>query len=139
MEYQVALELNPEAEDVRFIQDGLTAYNLQFAPPNPFVPLSVLVRDAGGTLVGGLLGGTFWGWLQIDYVWFNESARHQGLGERVVAMAEQEARTRGCHHAFLDTESFQARGFYEKQGYVVHSILEDFPTGDSRIYLQKEL
>jgi hypothetical protein len=31
--------------------------------------------------------------------------------------AEVHARERGCHSAWLDTFSFQARGFYEKLGY----------------------
>jgi hypothetical protein len=31
--------------------------------------------------------------------------------------AEIRARERGCHSAWLDTFSFQARGFYEKLGY----------------------
>jgi hypothetical protein len=46
---------------------------------------------------------------------------------------------RGCRHAYLDTFSFQALGFYEKQGYAVYGQLENFPTGASRYFLKKTL
>jgi hypothetical protein len=54
-------------------------------------------------------------------------------------MAEAEAVRRGCHGAQLDTYSFQAQGFYEKLGYAVFGIVEDYPSGHSRIYLSKRL
>jgi hypothetical protein len=45
----------------------------------------------------------------------------------------------GCHHAWLDTFSFQARPFYEKQGYRVFGVLPDYPTGQTRYFLTREL
>ena len=38
------------------------------------------------------------------------------VGTRVLRQAEEEAVRRGWHAARLDTASFRARGFYEKQG-----------------------
>jgi hypothetical protein len=37
----------------------------------------------------------------------------------------------------LDTYSFQARGFYERLGYAVFGTLDDYPPGQSRIFLHK--
>jgi hypothetical protein len=39
----------------------------------------------------------------------------------------------------LDTMSFQALPFYQKQGYTVFGILEDLPEGHRRYYLRKDL
>lgn len=42
----------------------------------------------------------------------------------MLLQAEQEAIARGCRGAWLDTYSFQARGFYERLGYAVFGILD---------------
>jgi len=51
--------------------------------------------------------------------------------------AEQEARTRGCHAAYVDTFSFLALDFYQKVGYTIFGTLEAFPTGHTRYFLKK--
>ena len=52
--------------------------------------------------------------------------------------AEEEAKRMGCLHALVDTFSFQARPFYEKQGYRLQMTLDDFPMkGMQRHYLSK--
>ena len=126
--------------DVEFVHNGLRGYNALHAPPD-FAHLYVFLRDEHGALVGGLLGGTFWGWLAVDILWIDERYRGQGYGERLLAAAEAEGRRRGCVHVQLDTLSFQARPFYEKLGYRVYGELEDYPagTGHKRYYLTKQL
>ena len=57
----------------------------------------------------------------------------------MLAAAEAEALRRGCRGARLFTYSFQARGFYEKHGYTVFGVLDDFPPGHSQIWLRKTL
>jgi GNAT superfamily N-acetyltransferase len=137
--YNLALEAAPSSEDTRFIHDRLRDYNLLHAENDNHQPLVVFLREANGSLVGGLLGGTYWGWLHVDILWIHEKLRHQGYGHRLLAAAEQEARRRGCHHAHLDTMSFQALPFYEQQGYTIFGELNDIPTGHSRYFLKKEL
>jgi GNAT superfamily N-acetyltransferase len=137
--FQLALEDAPRPEDVDVIHSGLQAYNLRRAVPSDYSALTVMVRDADGAVAGGLLGGTFWGWLHVDILWLHERARGQGLGRRLLRLAEDEARRRGCHHVFLDTMSFQALPFYLKQGYSVWGELPDFPIGHTRHFVQKAL
>jgi iron complex outermembrane receptor protein len=48
-------------------------------------------------------------------------------------------RKRGCHSAYLDTFSFQAKPFYERCGYEVFGVLEDFPKGHQRFFMRKSL
>lgn len=45
---------------------------------------------------------------------------------------------RDCHSAWVDTFSFQARGFYEKLGYTVFGQL-DYPPEHRRFFLEKRL
>ena len=53
--------------------------------------------------------------------------------------AEEVARERGCIGMWLDTFSFQARGFYVKPGFTVFGTIDDYPIGHRRFYLSKRL
>jgi len=128
----------PSPDDLQTITDGLNAASAGFAPPYEKRPLTLLCRE-DGRLLGGLVGSTVWGWLYINLLWVDKSRRGAGLGRKLVLAAEAEAVRRGCHAAFLNTFSFQARGFYEKLDYTVFGQLDDFPPGHQRIYLQKRL
>jgi GNAT superfamily N-acetyltransferase len=101
------------------------------------VRLVLLLRDADGTIRGGLLGYTHWNWLFVSHLWVHEPLRGRGLGRELLGRAEAEAAARGCRNAHLDTFSFQARDFYESRGYVVFGTLDDYPPGHSRYFLQK--
>ena len=73
----------------------------------------------------------------VDGLWVGEGWRGGGLGRALMARAEDHARARHCHAAWLDT--FQARGFYEKLGYESFGVLDDYPPGQSRHFLRKRL
>ena len=88
---------------------------------------------------GGCIGRTYWGWLEIEYLAVAPELRRLGYGAKLLAAIEAEAIKRGCHSAYLDTFSFQARPFYEKQGYHVFGTLENFPPGHERYFLTKKL
>jgi len=137
--YTISLETKPSAQDLRTIQNGLRDHNLLHAPPDGFAPLTLLVRADDGTLLGGLLGATYWGWLHVDILWLHESARRQGLGRQLLMAAEKQAVERGCRFAHLDTMSFQALDFYERQGYTVFGTLDDLPAGHQRHFMKKDL
>ena len=99
-------------------------------------PLTLLLRDSEGQVVGGLLGKTEWGWLHVETLAIREEYRNQGYGTRLLAQAEAEALARGCDDVLLDTFSFQAPGFYEKRGYMVFGVLESFGR-HTRYFLRK--
>jgi GNAT superfamily N-acetyltransferase len=100
--------------------------------------LDILVRDDEDEVVGGLIASTYWRWLDIDDLWVTRRLRGQGLGRRMLGMAEEEARARGCSRARLRTFSFQAREFYERQGYRVVGELEDYPPGETFYWMRKD-
>lgn len=137
--YTFIFEESPNSDDIQAIRDGLTAYNLQFAPDAQYHPLNIFLRDVDGQVRGGLIGNTYWGWLYVSLFWVDQSARGNGHGSHMLAMAEEEALRRGCHHAHLDTLDFQAPAFYEKQGYTLWGTLDDLPPGHKRLFYRKEL
>jgi ribosomal protein S18 acetylase RimI-like enzyme len=138
-QHRIALESEPSPADMGAIVRGLAEFNrLNTGGQTPDY-LLVTVRDGDGKVVGGLVGATYLGWLQVHSVWVPDALRGRGLGRELMAIAEDEARRRGCGHAFLESYSFQAPGFYEKLGYAVHSRLPDFPPGGARYALTKAL
>ncbi len=117
---------------------GLTAFNAPFVGPHGHKPLSLVVRrQAGGAPVGGAFGWCYGAWYFLHYFYLPEDLRGGGLGARLMAQLEAEAQARGCIGAFLDTFSFQARPFYERQGYAVFGTIEDQPPGHARHFLFK--
>src|ERR1700758_690344 len=100
------------------IAEPLVRFNESNAGPINFRPLIVVLTDSEGATVGGLWGGTAYGWLHTDLLVVPEQARGQGVGKRLMQLAEEEALSRGCHSAWLDTHDFQAQPFYERIGYV---------------------
>ena len=90
-------------------------------------------------MVGGLVGEIGWKWLFVELLWIAESHRDRGLGANLLRSAEAEAMRRGARHVYLDTFDFQARPFYERQGYEVFGVLEDYPPGHRRFFLRKDL
>ena len=90
-------------------------------------------------MIGGILGGTYWGWMYVDILWVHENHRYKGIGSKLLREAEKEAVRRGCHHVHLDTMSWQAPEFYQKHGYEVIGILPDIPNGNQKYLLMKAL
>jgi ribosomal protein S18 acetylase RimI-like enzyme len=135
--YQVAIDINPSAEDIETIVKNVIQYNDHQVERERWQRLAVFVRDEHGKIVGRLNGYTHWDWLFISHVWVDASLRGQGYGRILLQKAEDAALERGCLHAHVDTFDFQARGFYEKLGYKIFGVLEDFPKGHTRYFLHK--
>ena len=121
------------------IGGGITTYNDQQAGESNEKLLCFALQDKAGQVVGGIIGATHWDWFYINLMWIQPDLRHQGYGRKLLQMAEAEAIQRGAKHAYLDTFTFQAPAFYEKQGYEVFGTLKDFPAGHTRYYYKKDL
>lgn len=133
------LTSQPSAEEEKAARDALWAANTAAGFPRDRQGLSVLLRDGEGTVVGGLVGATGWGWLYIENLAVPSELRGAGWGRRLMAAAEDEARRRGCTGMRLDTYTFQARGFYERLGFTVVGQIEDCPPGQTRFTMTKRL
>jgi GNAT superfamily N-acetyltransferase len=76
--------------------------------------------------------------LFIHLVYLPDRLRGTGVGSRMLAMAEAEARRRGCRAGVLYTINFQAPGFYERLGWRVFGEIPCDPPGTSRVFLTKD-
>jgi GNAT superfamily N-acetyltransferase len=133
------LTSQPSAEEEKAARDALWDANGAAGFPRDRTGLSVLLRDAAGGVVGGLVGATGWGWLYIESFAIPPDLRGAGWGRQLMAAAEAEARRRGCTGIRLDTYTFQARGFYERLGFAVVGQIEDCPPGQTRFSMTRRL
>ena len=123
------------------LSDELDAVNAAATAGTPAArELTVRVVDASGELAAGVSGWTWGVAAGIGMTWVREDARGTGLGERLLTDFEAEARSRGCTHVFVTSFTFQAPGFYEKQGYREIFRWQGVPTPDAAdVHLRKEL
>src|SRR5712671_5384163 len=130
----------PDPADLAVITDGLIGYDLGQTGYYDFRPLAVFVRDPQtGKIIGGLHGRSEFGLVYVAWFFLPEDWRGARIGSRVLAMAEEEGRRRGCTRIALTTLSIEAPGFYQKQGYAVAATIDCEPPGLTRYYMMKKL
>jgi len=101
--------------------------------------LVVDVTDELGALVGGAFGWSWGGTAFVDLLYVDERRRGAGVGRRLMAAVEDEARARGCSQVVLATHDFQAPGFYARLGFVEVGRFVDYPAGGYQVQLVKQL
>ena len=98
-------------------------------------PLNVVAYDEAGVVAGGLISETQFLWLKVSLMAVAERSRLQGIGRRLLQVAEKEAFARGCRNAYLDSMDYQAPNFYEKAGYQIAGKLENWDSRGHARYL----
>ena len=137
MELEITADLGQEER--QFVREKLDEFNAEAFGPTTVEEFGLAIRDEAGNPIGGLTGSVLWDWLHIHVIWVSEELRKQGLGSKLMLAGEQEGVKRGCKYAKLHTFSFQARPFYERQGYQVIAETKDFPEGHSQYLMFKPL
>ena len=62
---------------------------------------------------------------------------NEGIGSRLLEEFETRCRAAGCHLLNLDTADYQARPFYEKQGWRVYATLSNHRFGHEWYLMEK--
>jgi ribosomal protein S18 acetylase RimI-like enzyme len=133
--------IEPHApEDARrSVSQRVDLFNVASTGLDEWHEVSIFVRDADDEIVGGILGEIWGGWLHVTHLWVARALRGRGHGRALLRAAERFARERGCAQVRLETYSFQAPGFYAKQGYEVFGVLDDCPPGHKQYFLRRRL
>jgi GNAT superfamily N-acetyltransferase len=139
MTLRIERSQNPTDEEREAILTPLRAYNAAKAGPSNSQPLALLVRDDASDILGGLYGRFFYQWLFIDLLFVPEQARGQGMGSKLMQMAEDLAREKECVGIWLNTFDFQAPEFYKRLGYSELGQIADYPPGHKQYFFQKHL
>ena len=136
MTWTVALEAEPDRGVRDAILDALKEHNVAAAGDAENSLVAITVRGEDGRVAGGLWGYTLYRYLFVELLAMGD-AKGEGVGRQVMALAEAEARRRGCLGMWLDTFTFQAPGFYAKLGFVEIGRIREHPPGHDRLFLVK--
>jgi len=140
MGLHITKELNKPAK--QNIEDALYTFNLKHFPVDlrgRYEEINLLVKDENGIVRGGLLAEVCWNWLEIHVLIIDEDIRKSGFGTKLLLEIEKIALEKECDFIKVDTLSFQALGFYEKNGYKVFGSLDNVGRDYKHYYLKKDL
>jgi len=129
----------PDDSDFQVLKNGLNGFNEQHTGTLFREKISSFVKDENNQTVGGILGEIKWGWLYIEGLWVSDNVRSNGLGSKLLKQLEAYAQSKGITNYRLETTSFQALPFYQKQGYVIFGELPDMPPSHTSFFLKKQI
>lgn len=127
--------------DLNYVRNQMIKYNLKHFPDDlkgRYQEVNVLLRNADGQILGGIVGEICWNWLEIHYLFVDEPFRKSGYGTKLLNEAEKIAIDKQCEFVKLDTLSFQALDFYIKQGYEVYGQIENAGR-HTHYYMKKDI
>ena len=90
-------------------------------------------------LIGGAIGFIEYNWYFLDLLYIDKEYRGQDIGTKLIREIEKFAKEENLTGVRMETWNFQARGFYEKNGYTVFAEIENCPPGTIDYFLKKEL
>jgi GNAT superfamily N-acetyltransferase len=135
----IAIEHSPDQKTRSAIQKGLIDANVMATGDGHFDAVCVVARDAESSVIGGVLGEAYWGWINFTTIWVHPANRRKGIARKMLEQGEAEAARLGYTHAYLDTFSFQCPDLYLRAGYEIFGQLDHFPAGSKRLFMRKEL
>jgi GNAT superfamily N-acetyltransferase len=133
------VDRSPPKSDGELLDKRLDEFNAVAVGRHDFEAVLMTCRDEAGEMVAGIKGVTGWDWLYVQVLWVAEKLRGGGMGTKLLEMAEDLARERGCKYSCLSTFSFQARPFYQKRGYEVFGELPEYPGRETMYFMRKRL
>ena len=131
------IDSQPDQESIKWLDGRLDAFNQQQTGRDDFQPLNLVIRDENRLAIAGLKAVTGWDWLYLQVLWVDEQHRGKGFGTQLLQQAEREAADRGCIGACLSSYSFQAPGFYTRNGYSAFGQIDDYPVGSTMFFFSK--
>ena len=139
METELVVETEPGPEQVQYLEDRIYEYNADTTRLDDGEWLAIFLRDDTGRIIAGISGNTWAGCCEIRQFWVEKSQRGLGMGGRLLAAVEREARRRGCTQIILMTFSFQAPAFYARRGFITVTVLDGYRGGHHNLLMRKRL
>lgn len=89
-------------------------------------------------LIGGAIGFVEYNWYFLDLLYIDEEYRNRNIGTNLIKEIEKFALKEHLTGVRMETWNFQAKGFYEKNGYSVFGEIKNCPPDTIDYHLKKE-
>ncbi|WP_236570629.1 GNAT family N-acetyltransferase [Paenibacillus sp. An7] len=135
-------ELREHPEDYQNICRKLYGDNVRASKgllQKPGQNIHLYLKNASSEVVGGIFCESWLYGLYIDVLWISEDYRRTGYGREMLLEAERRGKEMGCLFAHTSTFSYQAPSFYEKNGYEIYGVNDEYPEGIKQYFLKKRL
>jgi GNAT superfamily N-acetyltransferase len=146
MGHQIKVLSEPNPAFAAYLHEQIREFNNQQSPVHKQAraegavkPVHIMVVDKDGQWQGGITAEIYWNWLELSDFWLPDTLRGQGLGSSILAQVENIGREHGASKVLLTTFEFQGRTFYERHGYKVVGVVEDYPPGTNYYTMVKVL
>ncbi|NMP30054.1 GNAT family N-acetyltransferase [Thalassotalea sp. M1531] len=130
---------NPDRELLDYLDKKIADFNWRHWEVEERLPLAIQIKNDDGDVIAGAGARTFGNWLLLNTLWVSDELRGQNIGSQILEKIEQAGKQRGCIKCLLDTLNFQAMPFYEKHGYQVQWVQEDYPKTGCKYFMVKDL
>lgn len=120
--------------------EGIEAYT-EKKMPNLDMSLERVsfVYKEGDEILGRIVGHIHWDHLSVELFYVSENTRGKGVGTKLLEQVEKIALEKHCKYAFLETMSFNAPVFYQKNGYYIMAQIDNTPAeGETRYFMKKD-
>ncbi len=133
---------NPTDDEVKEVQKGLDAYNMEktsgeYNSPKDWI--SLVLKDHESNIVGGIITSTLFWTQYLEVLWVDDKYRGLGYGRDLVLEAERLSKKNGCITSHTYTFSWQAPDFYQAVGYKLIATYEGYFAGITELILMKRL
>jgi len=139
LESNIVLSTNIEYEET--IRKGIRAFNNKRNPEHPMFKAD---REEGyndtfgfyallnSKVIGGIIAHKKMQWLDVDILYVDPNFRENKVGSHLMEKAIEYCEKEELIGIHLYTLDFQAKGFYEKQGFKLIASIENWPKDITR-------
>ena len=117
---------NITKEELNYIYDDFKRIEKQDCIPDANTKRYEYIAEENNEIVGYASGLTNHKWFYLSDLWVRDDCRRKGLGTKLLLMLENKVKSLGINHIYTWTSGYVNPKFYEKQGYKVFTIFEDF-------------
>lgn len=121
------------------IYEGFSLLAIATTGYDELLDSAAFVAFDGEIFAGAIVVQLFWGALHIKYVYVDENYRGKRLGTELLEQSIAYGKKNRCPFAFVETMSFQALEFYQKNEFELEFTRDGYSHGTSYHYLKKLL
>lgn len=122
-------------ENKELALDDLNQYTKEFVPELNHKQINIsFIYVEDDEILGRIVGFIHWDYLQIELFFVSKNAQGKGVGTKLLDHIEKIAKKNNVVYILLETMSFNAPKFYEKNGFNILTKIVDSPLKDENRY-----